>query len=39
MSTEDPKIGLDLLIGSFSLSISLGIVGGGKVDIIFENLS
>ena len=37
MGAEDPKISFNLLIGSFSLPISLGVVGGGEVDIIFEN--
>ena len=36
VGTKDPKIGPNFLIGSFGLSISLGVVGGREVDIIFE---
>ena len=36
---EDPEIGFDLLIGSFSLSISLGVISSRESDIIFEDSS
>ena len=36
IGTEDTEISFDFLIGSFGLSISLGVVGGREVDIIFE---
>ena len=37
IGTKDMKVGLDFLIGSFNLSISLGVIGGGEADIIFKN--
>ena len=37
MDAEDPKIGFHFLIGSFSLSISLGVIGGGEANVIFED--
>ena len=37
MGTEDPKIGFNFLIGSFSLPIRLGVVGRGEADIVFKN--
>ena len=36
---KDTEVSLDLLISSFSLSISLGVVGSREADIILENLS
>ena len=39
VGTKYLKIGFDFLIGSFHLSISLWVVGGGEFDIIFEKLS
>ena len=33
------KVSLDFLIGSFNLSISLGVIGGGEVDIILKDPS
>ena len=36
VGTEDSEISLNFLVGSFSLPISLGVIGGGKVDIIVE---
>ena len=39
VGAKDPKIGFDLLIGSFSLSIGLWTVGSGEFDIVFEELS
>ena len=36
VGAEYVKVGLDLLIGLFHLSISLGVVGSGKFDVIFE---
>ena len=37
--TKDPEISFDFLISSFSLSICLGVISCGEVDIIFENSS
>ena len=37
VGAEDLKIGFNLLIGSFGLSISLGMVGRGEADIIFKD--
>ena len=39
IGAHDTKISFDFLIGSFSLSISLGVVGGREADIIFEKSS
>ena len=39
VGTEDTEICFDLLIGSFSLSISLWVVCGGELDIIVEESS
>ena len=39
VGTKDLKINLDFLISSFCLSISLGVIGGGEVDIVLENSS
>ena len=36
VGAKDPKVGFDLLIGVFSLSVSLGVVSSGKVDVIME---
>ena len=36
IGTEDAEVGFDFLIGTFGLSISLGVVGSGEMDIIFE---
>ena len=33
---EDLEIGLDFLVGSFSLPISLRVIGGQKANIIVE---
>ena len=33
---EDAEIGLEFLIGSFSLSVSLGMVGSGESYVIIE---
>ena len=38
MGAEDPKISFNLLIGSFSLPISLGVVGSGEADIVFKDV-
>ena len=38
MGAEDLKISFNLLIGSFSLPISLGVVGGGEADVVFEDV-
>ena len=34
--TEDMEISFDLLVGSFGLSICLGVVCGGEFDVILE---
>ena len=39
VGTKDLKVGFNLLIGSFCLSICLGVVGSGKSDVIFEESS
>ena len=39
IGTKDAKICFDLLISSFSLSIRLRVVCGGKSNIIFEDSS
>ena len=36
VGTEDSEIGLNFLVGLFSLPISLGVIGGRKADIIVE---
>ena len=37
MGTEDPKIGFNLLIGSFGLSVGLGVVGRGETNVVFKD--
>ena len=39
VGTKYPKIGFNLLIGSFRLSVSLWMVSGGEFDIVFEESS
>ena len=39
VGAEDLKISFNLLIGSFSLSIHLGVVGRGELDIVFKDTS
>ena len=39
IGTEDTEISFDFLIGSFSLSVSLGVVGSRETDIVFEKSS
>ena len=39
VGAEDPKTGLDLLIGSLGLSVGLQVVGSGKSDVVFEESS
>ena len=36
VGTEDVEIGLEFLIGLFSLSVSLRVVGGGELYIVVE---
>ena len=36
---EDLEVGFDFLIGSLSLSVSLGVIGGREVDIVFKDSS
>ena len=36
IGTEDVEIGLEFLIGPFSLSISLRVVGGGELYVVVE---
>ena len=38
MGAEDPKIGFNFLIGSFGLSICLGVVGRGEANVIFKDM-
>ena len=38
VSTEDAKISFNLLIGSFHLSISLGMISSGEFDVILEEV-
>ena len=38
VGAKDLKIGLDLLIGLFYLSVSLWVVGGREFNVIFEEL-
>jgi hypothetical protein len=38
VGTKDPKIGLHFLIGSVHLAVGLGVICGGKTDIIVEDL-
>ena len=37
VSAEDPEIGFNLLIGSFGLSVSLGVVGRGEANVVFKD--
>ena len=39
VGTKDAEISFELLIGSFSLSISLRMVGSGEANIVFEESS
>ena len=39
VGTKYPKIGFDLLIGSFRLSVGLWMIGGGEFNIVFEESS
>ena len=36
VGTEDAKISFNFLIGSFHLSICLGVISGGEFDVILE---
>ena len=36
VGTEDAEIDFEFLIGSFGLSISLRVVGGGEFDVVFQ---
>ena len=36
IGAEDAEIGLEFLIGSFSLSVSLRVIGSGESYVIFE---
>ena len=36
MGAKDPKGGFNLLMGSFGLSIRVGVVGRGEMDVVFE---
>ena len=38
MGAEDLKIGFNLLIGSFSLSVRLGVVGRGEMNVVFKDM-
>ena len=37
IGAEDTEIGFYFLIGSFSLSISLRMIGSGEADIVFKD--
>ena len=37
VSAKDPKVSLNFLIGTFGLSISLGVIGGGEADIVLKD--
>ena len=37
VGAEDPKIGFNILIGLFSLSIRLGVVGRGETNVLFKD--
>ena len=39
VGTEYSKIGFDLLIGSFCLSISLWVISSGEPNVVFEETS
>ena len=39
VGAKDVEISFELLIGSFSLSIGLRVVGSGEANIIFEEMS
>ena len=39
IGTKDTKINLKFLIGSFSLSIDLGVIGSGQLNIVFQEVS
>ena len=36
VGTENAEIGFNLLIGPFSLSICLGVICGGELDVVVE---
>ena len=36
VGTKYSKVGFNLLIGSFSLSVGLWMIGGGEFNIVFE---
>ena len=36
---EDPEVGFNFLIGSFSLSVSLGVIGSRQADVVFKDSS
>ena len=36
IGAEDAKIGLEFLIGSFSLSVGLRVIGGGESYVVVE---
>ena len=38
IGAEDTEIGLKFLIGSFSLPVSLGVVGSGELYVIVEEV-
>ena len=39
VGTKYPKIGFNLLIGPFCLSVGLWVISGGESDIVFEESS
>ena len=38
IGAEDAEIGLEFLIGSFSLPVSLGVVGSGELYVVIEEV-
>ena len=36
VGAKDPKVGFDLLVGAFGLSVSLGVVSSGESNVIME---
>ena len=36
VGAKDSKVGFDLLVGVFGLSVSLGMIGGGEANVVME---
>ena len=39
VGAKDSKVGFDLLVGAFGLSVSLGMIGGGEANVVMEESS